>query len=90
MTVRELKKKVTQNIKDMAFKLMGMSFGNDNKKETRRENKQVKRLAKLRKLEGKGKTDTKRYSKLKDKVYSPFDMKATCTCSNKYKCNKCK
>ena len=59
----------------MAFKMKGMSFGNGDKKEVRRENKQVRRLKRLRKLEGKGKTDSKRYSKLKDKVYNPFPNK---------------
>ena len=44
----------------------------DNKKEERRENKQMRRLKRLRKLEAKGKTDTKRYGRLKDKVYNPF------------------
>ena len=53
--------------------MKGMSFGNeDNKKEVRRENKQVRRIKRLRKLEDKGKTDSKRYSKLKEKVYTPF------------------
>ena len=55
--------------------MKGMSFGNEDKKEVRRENKQVRRLERLRKLEGKGKTDSKRYSKLKDKVYNPFPNK---------------
>lgn len=63
----------------MAYKMKGMSFMDpENRKEVRRENKQVKRLAKLRKLEEKGKTDTKRYAKLKDKVYSPFNKKDAC------------
>ena len=44
----------------------------DNKKETRREDKQMRRLKRLRKLEKKGKTGTKRYEKLEDKVYNPF------------------
>ena len=58
----------------MAYKMKGPLFFKDpdNKKEVRRENKQAKRLARLRKLEEKGKTDTKRYAKLKDKVYNPF------------------
>ena len=62
----------------MAFKLQSPFNLNDpdNKKEVRRENKQVRRLARLRRLEDKGKTDTKRYSKLKEKVYSPFNKKA--------------
>ena len=42
------------------------------KKEERRENKQMRRLKRLRRLEAKGKTDTKRYGRLKDKVYNPF------------------
>jgi|21_taG_2_1085346.scaffolds.fasta_scaffold375920_1 hypothetical protein len=58
----------------MAYKMSGPLFFSDpdNKKEVRRENKQMKRLARLRKLEEKGKTDTKRYVKLKEKVYNPF------------------
>ena len=62
----------------MAFKLQSPFNLNDpdNKKEVRRENKQVKRLARLRRLEEKGKTDTKRYARLKEKVYSPFNKKA--------------
>ena len=58
----------------MAYNMSGPRFFSDpdNKKETRREDKQVKRLRRLRKLEKKGKTGTKRYSKLKEKVYNPF------------------
>ena len=58
----------------MAYKRSGPLFFSDpdNKKEVRGENKQMKRLARLRKLEEKGKTDTKRYVKLKEKVYNPF------------------
>ena len=68
----------------MAFKMKGMSFmGPEDRKEVRRENKQVRRLARLRKLEEKGKTDTKRYAKLKDKVYSPFNKKG-CSCYEGY------
>ena len=53
-----------------------MSFGNeDNKKEVRRENRQVRRIKRLRKLEAKGNTDSKRYSRLKEKVYNPFSNK---------------
>ena len=40
--------------------------------EVKRENKQVKKLKKLRKLDSKGKTETNRYKKLKEKVYNPF------------------
>ena len=43
-----------------------------NRKEVRRENKQVKRLKKLRRLDSKGKTSTDKYNKLKQKVYNPF------------------
>ena len=49
-----------------------MSNMDDNRKEVRRENKQVRKLKKLRSLESKGKTGTNRYSKLKEKVYNPF------------------
>ena len=49
-----------------------MSNIDDNRKEVRRENKQVRKLKKLRSLESKGKTGTNRYSKLKEKVYNPF------------------
>ena len=43
----------------------------DNNKEVRRENKQVRSLKRLRRLEGKGKTETNRYKKLKRKgLYS--------------------
>tara|TARA_R110001592_G_scaffold142790_3_gene365122 strand:- start:364 stop:546 length:183 start_codon:yes stop_codon:yes gene_type:complete len=58
----------------MAYKMNGpLLFSDpDNKKEVRRENKQARRIKRLKKLEAKGKTDTKRYGKLKDKVYSPF------------------
>lgn len=65
----------------------------DNKKEVRRENKQVRKLKRLRKLESKGKTDTKRYSKLKKKVYSPFnkneDSPMDKHCFKKKGCAKC-
>ena len=40
--------------------------------EKKREDKQVKKLAKVRKMEKKGKTETDRYKKLKDEVYTPF------------------
>jgi hypothetical protein len=40
--------------------------------EVKREDKQVKRKKKLDKLSSKGKTETKRYKKLKEKVYNPF------------------
>lgn len=40
--------------------------------EIKRENKQIKKLAKVRKMESKGKTETNRYKKLKDEVYTPF------------------
>jgi hypothetical protein len=43
-----------------------------NRKEVRRENKQVRKLKTLRKLNSKGKTDTNRYKKLKKQVYNPF------------------
>ena len=58
----------------MGYKMGGPLFFNDpdNKKEVRRENKQARRIKRLKKLEAKGKTDTKRYAKLKDKVYNPF------------------
>jgi len=44
----------------------------DNRKEVKRENKQVRKLRTLRKLNSKGKTDTDRYKKLKKQVYNPF------------------
>jgi hypothetical protein len=44
----------------------------DNRKEVKRENKQVRKLKKLKKLNFKGKTDTSRYKKLKQQVYNPF------------------
>ena len=58
----------------MGYKMGGPLFFNDpdNKKEERREKKTMKQLKRLRRLEAKGKTDTKRYAKLKDKVYNPF------------------
>tara|TARA_R110002020_G_scaffold179270_1_gene372463 strand:+ start:306 stop:488 length:183 start_codon:yes stop_codon:yes gene_type:complete len=58
----------------MGYKMSGLLFFSDpdNKKEERRENKQMRRLKRLRRLEAKGKTDTKRYGRLKDKVYNPF------------------
>ena len=58
----------------MTYKMNGPLFFNDpdNKKEERRENKQTRRLKRLRRLEAKGKTNTKRYDRLKDKVYNPF------------------
>ena len=40
--------------------------------EKKREDKQVRKLAKVRKMEKKGKTKTDRYKKLKDEVYTPF------------------
>lgn len=49
-----------------------MSNMDDNRKEVKRENKQVRKLKKLRGLESKGKTGTNRYNKLKEKVYNPF------------------
>ena len=45
--------------------------------EVKRENKQVKKLAKVRKMESKGKTETDRYKKLKEEVYNPFAEKPT-------------
>ncbi len=58
----------------MTYKMNGPLFFNDpdNKKEERREKKQMKKLKRLRRLEAKGKTNTKRYGKLKEKVYNPF------------------
>lgn len=47
----------------------------DNKKEVKREDKQVKSLKRLKRLESKGKTNTNRYKKLKEKVYNPFAEK---------------
>ena len=44
----------------------------DNRKEVKRENKQVRSLKRLRTLKSKGKTNTKRYKKLHEKVYNPF------------------
>ena len=43
-----------------------------NRKEVKRENKQVRKLKKLRSLDSKNKTSTDRYKKLKQKVYNPF------------------
>ena len=43
--------------------------------EVKREDKQVKRKKKLDKLSSKGKTETSRYKKLKEKVYNPFSRK---------------
>ena len=40
--------------------------------EVKREDKQVKRNVRLKKMKSKGKTETKRYKKLKEKVYNPF------------------
>ena len=40
----------------------------DNRKEVKRENKQVRSLKRLRTLKSKGKTNTKRYKKLHEKV----------------------
>ena len=40
--------------------------------EIKRENRQIKKLAKVRKMESKGKTETNRYKKLKDEVYTSF------------------
>ncbi len=45
---------------------------NGERKEVRRENKQVRSLKRLRTLKSKGKTDTKRFKRLKEKVYNPF------------------
>tara|TARA_E500000318_G_scaffold31602_1_gene31362 strand:+ start:1436 stop:1948 length:513 start_codon:yes stop_codon:yes gene_type:complete len=44
----------------------------NNRKEVKRENKQVRKLKKLRSLDAKGKITTDRYKKLKQKVYNPF------------------
>jgi len=44
----------------------------NNRKEVKRENKQVRKLKKLRSLDSKGKNSTNRYKKLKQKVYNPF------------------
>ena len=43
--------------------------------EVKREDKQVKRKKKLDKLKSKGKTETNRYKKMKEKVYNPFPEK---------------
>ena len=48
----------------------------DNKKEVRRENKQVRSLKRLRTLKSKGKIGTNRYKKLREKVYNPFPDKS--------------
>jgi hypothetical protein len=48
-----------------------------NQKEVRREDKQVKSLKRLKRLESKGKTKTNRYEKLKEKVYNPFAEQKT-------------
>jgi len=40
--------------------------------EKKREDKQVKRLKKVRNMESKGKTETSRYKKLREEVYNPF------------------
>ena len=48
----------------------------DNRKEVRRENKQVRSLKRLRTLKSKGKTGTNRYKKLREKVYNPFPDKS--------------
>ena len=40
--------------------------------EKKREDTIMKKLAKVRKMESKGKTDTDRYKKLKDEAYTPF------------------
>jgi hypothetical protein len=48
----------------------------DNRKEVRRENKQVRSLKRLRTLKSKGKTGTNRYKKLREKVYNPFPYKS--------------
>jgi len=40
--------------------------------EKKREDKQVDRLARVRKMESKDKTKSNRYKKLKEKVYNPF------------------
>ena len=62
----------------------------DNRKEVKRENKQVRKLKKLRGLESKSKTSTNKYKKLKQKVYNPFiesrkDMKKMGASMNKVK-----
>jgi len=44
--------------------------------EKKREDKQVKRLKKVRNMESKGKTESNRYKKLKEKVYNPFPEKS--------------
>tara|TARA_R110002020_G_scaffold118140_1_gene270088 strand:- start:22 stop:510 length:489 start_codon:yes stop_codon:yes gene_type:complete len=49
---------------------------NGERKEVRRENKQVRSLKRLRTLKSKGKTDTKRFKRLKEKVYNPFPDKS--------------
>jgi len=41
-------------------------------KEMKREDKQIKKLEKVRKMESKGKSETNRYKKLKEEVYNPF------------------
>ena len=41
-------------------------------KEAKREDKQIKKLAKVRKMESKGKTESNRYKKLREEVYNPF------------------
>jgi hypothetical protein len=41
-------------------------------KEAKREDKQIKKLAKVRKMESKGKTESNRYKNLREEVYNPF------------------
>jgi len=45
--------------------------------EVKREDKQVKRKKRLDKMSSKGKTETSRYKKLKEKVYNPFPEKTS-------------
>jgi len=44
----------------------------NDRKEVRRENKQVRSLKRLRTMQSKSKTGTKRFNRLKEKVYNPF------------------
>ena len=69
------KRRQTRPDEDQMSKTVFKAKDEGNEKEIRREDRQVKRISKLKKLESKDKTETNRYKKLKEKVYNPFPEK---------------
>lgn len=66
------KKRETRPDEDQMSKTVFKAKAEGNRKEVRREDRQVARKKRLDNLSSKDKTETNRYKKLKEKVYNPF------------------